>query len=576
VVDQFGYPPSAEKIAVLRSPMVGFDAKARFDPGPSCALVEAATHRVVLEAEPVPWRGGATDPSSGDRAWRFDFSSVRTPGTYYVVDSRSGVRSPPIRIGESVYRDVLTQAMRMFYYQRDGIGKDASYAGARWADGLAHPQDASCGAYPDGSSPRDLRGGRFDAGDQNAYTNFTASNVVELLRAYSQWPAAFGDASGIPESGNGIPDVVDEAKWDLDWLERMQGADGGVLSVRAHAGARPPSADAAPCRYGVATAAASLSAAWAFATGAEILAGVPAAGAAYPGYAAVLASRAERAWAWAVANPAARFYNAGRLAGGEQEPDEAKRAQIAAAAAEALFEVTGKASYKEAFDAEYASLLRPVDAFHATAVETALAYARAPGASPAIAAAIAATVRRDIGATAMDAARSDSDPYFAWVPAYTWGSNQVKADQGNLLADLADLAADAPSRNEALRCAERYLHYLHGVNPLQLVYLTAMGAYGAQRSVTRLFHTWLGMQPPPGFLAGGPNPAYHRDPCCPLRCGWASLRCGLATLAPPAGQPDQKSYRDFGDGWPLDSWSISEPDDAYQAAYVRLLSRFVR
>jgi endoglucanase len=47
------------------------------------------------------------------------------------------------------------------------------------------------------------------------------------------------------------------------------------------------------------------------------------------------------------------------------------------------------------------------------------------------------------------------------------------------------------------------------------------------------------------------------------------------TLSPPAGQPAQKSYTDFNDSWPLDSWSVTEPDDGYQAQYVRLLSKFV-
>lgn len=589
MVDQFGYRPGDEKVAVVRSPRAGFDSRSSFEPGRTLALVDARSKAIVLEAPPVPWRGGATDESSGDRAWSFDFSSVVVPGDYYVVDERSGACSPLVRIGEHVYRDVLVQATRMFYYQRDGIAKDAAHARPDWADGLAHPQDTACGAYPDGASPRDLHGGWFDAGDQNSYTSWAAGDAVELLRAYSESPAAFDDATGIPESGNGVPDVLDEVKWDLDWLGRMQQRDGSVLSIKGHAGASPPSADARPCRYGPATTSATLSCSWAFAFAARVMAGVGAVDAAYPGYAGELGTRAARAWAWARAHPAVTFFNAGRIGGGEQETDDAKRAQKVAQAAGALFALTGDVAYRAAFDGSYAALLQPFDVFHAISVESALDYTRTPGATPSIVDAIVQTYRTHVqGGAFLGAMRAVADPYFAYLPSYVWGSSAIKADEGNLLADVAVFGFDRSLDGEALRDAERYVHYLHGVNPLQLVYLSAMEPFGARRSVHHIFHTWFSRGsawdgpgtsakgPPPGFLVGGPNPSYDRDPCCPWHCGWQGVRCGLSAPAPPKGQPPQKSYRDFNDDWPLDSWSVSEPDDAYQAAYVRLLAKFAR
>ena len=129
-------------------------------------------------------------------------------------------------------------------------------------------------------------------------------------------------------------------------------------------------------------------------------------------------------------------------------------------------------------------------------------------------------------------------------------------------------------------------HYVHGVNPLGLVYLSNMGGSGATKSVTRFFHSWfahgsmwdaVGVSkygPPPGYLTGGPNPGYTWDSCCPNGC--SGNTCGTAQPSPPAGQPDQKSYLDFNDSWPLDSWSVTEPDLGYQAQYVRLLSKFVQ
>ena len=84
--------------------------------------------------------------------------------------------------------------------------------------------------------------------------------------------------------------------------------------------------------------------------------------------------------------------------------------------------------------------------------------------------------------------------------------------------------------------------------------------------------------PPPGFLAGGPNPSYDWDGCCPSGCGSTGNNaiCTAESISPPKGQPAQKSYKDFNTGWPLDSWSVTEPSDGYQVAYIRLLSKFVR
>ena len=585
VVDQFGYRPTAEKIAVVRSPEIGFD-RAPFTPGPTYALVDARSGSHVLEAAPAPWKGGAVDPSSGDRAWWFDFSAVTAPGEYYVADVGTGVRSPRFRIADDVYRPVLVQAVRALYYQRDGTAKDAAHAGADWADGTAHPQDARCGFYADGSSPRDLHGGWFDAGDQNRYTSWAATDVIELLRAYVESPRAFGDDTNIPESGNGVPDLLDEVKWELDWMTRMQDTGGGMLSVASHVGASPPSSDTSPCKYGPPTAAASLASAAAFAYAAVVLESAPSVNAAYPGWADDLARRAPRAWAWAAANPAAAFRNAGVVAAGEQEVDDDGRARRKLQAAVMLFELTGDAKYRDVVDAGYEASLRPFDPFRVESIDTLLEYTRATGATAAVVEDVRATVRSEVQA-ALAHLRTNPDPYLAYLHDYTWGSNQVKASQGNLFADVPFFGLEATANDEAMRAAARYAHYLHGLNPLGLVYLSNMEGAGAKRSVTRFFHTWFAhgskwdaagvskYGPPPGFLVGGPNPSYSWDACCPYRCGSQNARCGPAPPSPPAGQPPQKSYRDFNESFPMDSWSVSEPDVGYQAHYVRLLARLV-
>jgi endoglucanase len=575
VVDQFGYRTSAEKIAVLRTPVAGFDQGTSYAPGATYAVVDAHSGAKVFEGAPQAWNGGATDGSSGDKAWRVDFSSVATVGDYFVLDETANVRSAVFHVGDDVYDPVLTQSTRMYYYQRDGIAKQAQYA--------------TCGLYSDGSGQRDLHGGWFDAGDQNRYTNWAASDVIELLRAYVENPTVFGDATNIPESGNGVPDLLDEVKWEIDWLVRMQNTDGSVLSIAGHAGASPPSSDTSPCKYGPANTSGTLTTAAAFAFASKVYGSVASVGSAYPGFASDLATRAQNAWTWGDANPSVTFSNSGNVGAGEQEVDDNGRLLKKLQAAVFLFELTGGASYQSFCDASYSSLLASFDPFHMEPLDTALEYTRATGATGAVTSAILSSFKNGVeGSGYLGALTSDPDPYLSPLQAYTWGSNQDKAGQGNMFADVVTFAVDATQNAAAMRAAERYVHYVHGVNPLQVVYLSNMP--GASKGVTRFFHSWFahGSQwdavgvskygPPPGYLVGGPNPSYNWDPCCPSGCGSSAnnAMCGSSVLSPPAGQPDQKGYLDFNDGWPIDSWQITEPDDGYQAQWVRLVSKFAR
>jgi len=589
VVDQFGYRAADEKIAVLRSPVSGFDKGKSFAAGAKCAVVDAHSGAKVFEAAPQAWNGGATDASSGDKAWWFDFSSVTAIGDYFVLDETADVRSAVFHVGDDVYDAVLTHSTRMYYYQREGVAKDAKYAGADWADGVAHPQDTKCGLYSDASGPRDLHGGWFDAGDLNRYTYRAATDVIELLRAYEENPTAFGDSTNIPESGNGVPDLLDEVKWELDWLTRMQNADGAVLSIAGHEGASPPSTDKSPCKYGPANTSGTLSAAAAFAFASRVYGTVSSAKTTYPDFAADLAKRAQNAWTWAVANPSVTFSSQGKVGSGEVELDENTRQQKKVQAAVFLFALTGGAAYQSFVDANYQGVIANFDPFHTEPLETALEYTKAKGATASVTSAILAAFKSGVeGAGYLGTLTSNPDPYMAPLQPYTWGSNQVKAAHGNMFADVATFGVDAAANANAMRAAERYVHYVHGVNPLQLVYLSNMP--GVTKGVTRFFHTWfahgskwdaVGVSkygPPPGYLVGGPNPSYKRDACCPSKCGGFlnNAMCEPAVLSPPMGQPDQKSYLDFNDGWPVDSWQISEPDDGYQAKWVRLLSKFVK
>ncbi len=112
----------------------------------------------------------------------------------------------------------------MLYLQRCGTELPKEYAGD-FAHRACHTEEAR--VYG-GTRYVDVSGGWHDAGDYGRYSAPAAKAVADLLLAYEQFPDAFGDENGIPESGNGIPDVLDEARYELEWLFKMQGSDGGV------------------------------------------------------------------------------------------------------------------------------------------------------------------------------------------------------------------------------------------------------------------------------------------------------------------------------------------------------------
>jgi hypothetical protein len=311
-------------------------------------------------------------------------------------------------------------------------------------------------------------------------------------------------------------------------------------------------------------------------------------------YASDLLTRAKNAWTWAQANPAVYFYNSGKLAAGEQEGGPTVVAGNFLNASALLFAATGSATYQTYFDANYnannlttglASYVGPWDGAEYDAL---LTYANATGATPAVASAIKSSMLAGIqGGDNLPRYQSNADAYGAYLATYVWGSNQTKASQGSVLTYVPTYGLDATENTSALAAAERFVHYFHGLNPLSKVYLTNVNGIGASNSVTMLYHSWfapgtvwstVGVStygPAPGYLVGGPNPSYALDPCCPSGCGSAANNALCVLPSPPAGQPPMKSYKDFNNGWPVDSWAVTEPDDGYQGQYVRLVSKFV-
>jgi hypothetical protein len=607
VVDQFGYTPTSKKVAVLRTPLEGYNAEltSEYIPGPTLSLIDADTGNSVLTAAPAPWRSGAMDAASGDRTWSFDFSRITQEGRYFVADAENGLRSPEFEIAEGVYRPVLRAALRTFLYQRAGQVKSAATAGEEWQDGPSHVgpgQDTEARSWlakEDPATARDLHGGWYDAGDYNRYSSWHADYLVTLLRVYAEHPDLVGDDLAIPESGNGVSDLLDEIAWGLEWLKRMQEPDGAVLCVLGVATGSPPSSATGPSFYGPATTNASLKAASAFAYAATVLAS--SGDDRLRGQASDLKRRALTAWAWAQANPSVSYFNnddslqagSSGLAAGQQEVDDKGRNYSRFEAAVYLYELTNRPELRQLIDAQYATVIPTGSASQWTVgqQETLLHYAQLPNATASVAREIERNYLEvvETGEQFLPAIESQSDPYESPIREYTWGSNHSKAAMGRMfsLAETSALGTEQLQRR-ARAAGEGYLHYLHGVNPLGLVYLTNMASAGAEQSARTLFHSWFaegspwdevggsGPGPAPGFLVGGPNPSYSPDACCPDGCGGgdAGSLCALP-LRPPLQQPATKAYLQFNQGWPVNSWEVTENSNKYQVQYLLLLASFV-
>lgn len=208
-VNQIGYLPEDTKKAVLR----GDEVDTEFE------VVNAETGDSVYKGKVKDTNGNA---SSGENTGIADFSEVKEPGSYKIVSAKNG-ESNTFQIGDDIYDAITEDVLKMLYLQRCGQELSKENAGD-YAHGACHTGEATIYGT---DTKKDVSGGWHDAGDYGRYTVSGAKAVADILLAYENNPAIFGDASGIPESGNKIPDVLDEARYELEWLLKMQDEKSG-------------------------------------------------------------------------------------------------------------------------------------------------------------------------------------------------------------------------------------------------------------------------------------------------------------------------------------------------------------
>ena len=235
-INQLGYLPQSIKVAVFMSE-ADTDVK-------EYALVDAFTGKTVRTFTSPKTTGKLGGMNS---TYRLDFSNFQEPGTYYLKAGKAV--SPRFPINAQVYNGTADFLLNYMRQQRCGYNpflKDS-----------CHVHDGYIVYHPTKTGQHiDVRGGWHDATDYLQYTTTSANAIYQMMFAYQENPEAFGDAydaDGLP-GANGIPDIVDEIKWGLDWLNRMNPAPGELYNQiaddRDHAGMRLPNKDEVDYGYG--------------------------------------------------------------------------------------------------------------------------------------------------------------------------------------------------------------------------------------------------------------------------------------------------------------------------------------
>ncbi|WP_295813822.1 glycoside hydrolase family 9 protein [uncultured Deinococcus sp.] len=495
------------------------------------------------------------DAASGEYVHQADFSAVTTPGTGYVLDV-AGFTSHPFDIGTDVYSTLKTDALGYFYQARSGIPIEAQYV----ADPkLARPAGHAGAAPNQGDTAvtcftgTDVRGnvwpgcgytlnaakGWYDAGDHGKYVVNSGVSVWTLLDlAERDARTNVSNADGtlkIPERANGKSDLLDEVRWNLDFMLAMQVPDGQTLNLprgdqSASLGALtltptpagglvhhkltdvawtglPLRPDQDPQRRAVyyPTTAATLNLAATAAQCARVYRTVD------PAYSATCLTAATRAWNAARATPDVYAYDL--YVGGGPYNDTTVDDEFYWAAAE-LYVTTGDAQYLAFLKASPLYLQAPVDRelawMELTAAGT-ITLATAPSGLPA---ADVQQAQQNL-ITAAKRYRSDVATQGYHLPfrgaTADWGSNSGILNRSVVMALAYDFTKDASYQDAVLEG----MNYLLGRNPMDKSYISGYGERPLQNPHHRFWAHSLDAAlpaPPRGVVSGGPNSVSFSDP----------------------------------------------------------------
>jgi endoglucanase len=537
-VDQVGYPSNAPKIGLVGAA------------GETFSLKRASDNAVVFEGK---LGAAARDGNSGDQVQAADFSSFRQAGTYY-IDVPGVGRSWKFAVSRDVFSRAYYFSMRAFYGQRCGTAVDLGPEFRGYTHAICHTK----GEFHSTSGkqgPRDNVGGWHDAGDYGRYVVNSGISTGSLLWAWEMYGAKIKDVTmNIPETGNGTPDILNEARWNLEWMLKMQDDDGGVWHKQTSehfSGFVMPEDDklisevigtgSAPYKSTCATA--------------DLAAVAAIAARVYKQFDAKFADRnleaARKAWDWTEKNPNVTFKNPPGVATGEYGDSDCADERVWAAAE--LWRTTGDAAYSKFFLKNYAEFLPSLDSPAAEGWKNVASmglwtYALA-NRTEADKSVISDIRNSSLAVAKRIAKRTRENPYHVSMTAkdFVWGSNGVAAGYGMQLLVANVLSPDRQFVDAALD----NLHYLLGRNTFSLSWVTQLGENPYHHPHHRPSGADQNSEPWPGLLSGGPN-AGRQD---------ALLR------ALPADLPPAKVYADE-----QGSYASNEIAINWQAALVFLLA----
>lgn len=513
-----------------------------------------ANGQLVAEGKTIPF--GANE-ASGEKLHIADFSSV-TRSAKGLVFEVAGGKSHPFAIGPDIYHALKFDALNFFYQQRSGIDIEERYVQRPdLARPAGHrPEKVSCfkgrddkgNDWPGCDFSLDVTGGWYDAGDHGKYvvnggiSTWTLVNLYErsqLVKGADK--AAFADGKArLPENANNRNDLLDEARWMLDFMLAMQVPEGKKAWVPvgnqlqhmnrlelSHIDASgmvfhkvadakwtglptPPHKDTQLRQLSHPSTAASLNLAATAAQAARVWRTLD------PDYARKCLLAAERAWQASRKNPEVYAYDNFTGSGPYEDYDLSDEFYWAAAE---LFATTGNKEYEQALKASPHYLAVPKgdldasgDIFWANvrAIGT-ITLASVPNRlAPAE---VEKARRKLIEAAGAYLAQTDREGYLIpfKVKEYEWGSNSAILNRSLILAQAYDFTGE----RKYLQAVSDSMDYLLGRNPLDQSYVSGYGTRPAQNPHHRFWarqNDASSPRVPPGVIVGGPNSVHFSDP----------------------------------------------------------------
>jgi endoglucanase len=492
-LDQVGYPTQSAKYVFVSSVADSFQ------------IVDAVTHSVRFTGSLAIWR--SDDPATGNTVRRGDFSAFQPDGEFFIVTS-AGDSSYRFVISDTVYNQAYRKSLKGFFFQRCGTSLPIEFAGpyqhpvCHTQDGVFHSSTDSSGVF------RACAGGWHDAGDYGKYVVNAGVTVGSLLMAYEYFPSKFSqDDLGIPESANGVPDILDEVRYELQWLLKMQHVDGGVyfkLTRQQFEGFTMPQNDNGT-RYLYQTSST--------ATG-DFAALMARAARMYAAFDTTFAQRcriaAVNAWSFLVAHPSivpsGGFRNPPGTATGEYGDGNDSDERLWAAAE--LFVSTGDPEYNTYYQSNYSSGVFSGIGWPNVRSLGHLTYLKSQqtGTNETV----RLQLRNELNSyCAAQVTRRNSSGYqVVLLPGdYSWGCNSTALNAALLLI----MGYTEFTTQSFLDVAADQLHYIFGANAHSLCFMTGAGTRSPRQPHHRPSASDGIADPVPGLLTGGPD-QYRSDP----------------------------------------------------------------